>query len=218
MKRGFTPTLTLASLRKVFQRKTMPKLVSGFTLIELIVSVGIFAVVMVIALGALLSISVAERKSETLKSVMNNLNFTLDSMSRFVRTGTDYHCGSPSSGDCASGAGYFSFTAAPGSFSACPASSLTCRVAYCLDGGVIKRQVINGTPDALCTSSNFLPITAPEVSITSLIFYLNGSRVGSADNTQPKVTITLAGSVQINSSASTTLNLQTSVTQRLYDQ
>ena len=30
--KGFTPTLTLASLRKVFRRKTMPKLVRGFTI------------------------------------------------------------------------------------------------------------------------------------------------------------------------------------------
>ena len=56
----------------------------GFTLIELMVSVTIFIIVMVIALGSLLSISEAERKAEQLKTVMNNLNFGLESMARAI--------------------------------------------------------------------------------------------------------------------------------------
>ena len=42
--KGFTPTPTLISLRKVFRRKTMPKLVSGFTFLETIVAVGILTI------------------------------------------------------------------------------------------------------------------------------------------------------------------------------
>jgi len=64
----------------------------GFTLVEMLVSVAIFAVVMTVALGSLLAMSESDRKAQTLKSVINNLNFSLDSMSRAIRTGTTYSC------------------------------------------------------------------------------------------------------------------------------
>ncbi len=172
------------------------------------VSVAIFSVIMVISLGALLSISSAERKAETLKSVMDNLNFALESMSRTIRTGVNYNCGSPSGGDCASsGSNYFSFQAADGTF-----------VAYCLDGTSIKREIVpsGGTLDTICSSPGFLPITAPEVSIGTLAFYLVGSAAN--DNIQPKLTIVVIGSAQITAAQSTTFHIETSVAQRIYDQ
>src|SRR3569832_199477 len=83
----------------------------GFTLIEMLVSTAIFAIVMVIALGALLAMSESDRKAQSLKAVINNLNFSLDSMSRSVRTGTGLNCGSQNGGDCATVPGtYFAFT------------------------------------------------------------------------------------------------------------
>src|SRR6185312_12226251 len=85
----------------------------GFTLIEVMVSVAIFSLVMVIALGALLAISVSDRKAESLKSVINNLNFSLDSLSRSIRTGTSWNC--ISTQDCNSPGGYsLSFVPANG--------------------------------------------------------------------------------------------------------
>ena len=99
----------------------------GFTLIEVLVSTGIFTVVMVIALGALLAMVERDRKAQTLKTVINNLNFALDSMSRAIRTGEEYHCGSSSGGDCVSvPSSYFTFTAADGK-----------KVAYCLRNSAI---------------------------------------------------------------------------------
>jgi hypothetical protein len=144
---------------------------------------------------------------------MNNLNFGLDSMSRAIRTGYDYSCNS--GGDCTSGTGgyRFSFTAADnsdisyclgsgnscGSSTACPAGS-SCSILRSVDGGT------------------FLSLTAPEVAVSNLSFYLTGSTLGSPDNIQPKVIITLTGQVLLGSSQPTIFNIQTSVTQRLYDQ
>src|SRR5437868_2432209 len=83
----------------------------GFTLIEVLVSVMIFSIVMTVALRALLSMSESDRRAEAMKSVINNLNFALDSMVRDIRTGYNYHCGTsgadlstPGTQDCA-GAG-----------------------------------------------------------------------------------------------------------------
>lgn len=193
----------------------------GFTLVEMLVSVAIFTVVMTISLGALLAISESDRRAQTLKSVINNLNFALDSMGRSIRTGTNYHCGTSgtvtSPQDCNSPASYFAFEAFDGS-----------SVAYCLDSGLVKRQVTTGVLSTDCSSSNFIPITSSEVTISNLDFYVKGApRAG--DFIQPKVTIILSGYVQVtgggdtqldcgqNNSTCTIVNLQTSVTQRLFD-
>ena len=65
----------------------------GFTLVEMIVSLAIFTVVAVVAVGALLKITDANRKSQTLKTAINNLNFALESMSREMRVGANYAVG-----------------------------------------------------------------------------------------------------------------------------
>src|SRR3989344_3450237 len=64
----------------------------GFTLIEMMVSTSIFIMVMVVAAGAILSISSANRKSQATKVAIDNLSFALESMSRHIRVGTDYSC------------------------------------------------------------------------------------------------------------------------------
>lgn len=196
----------------------------GFTLIEMMVSTAIFAVVMVIALGALLAMSESDRKAQTIKSVVNNLNFSLDSMSRAIRTGTDFNCGSQSGGDCdgqgsPNGSDYFAFVDSNGN-----------SVAYCLSGTSLMREVVpnGGSLDISCGAAGFAPVTAPEVVITNLMFYLVGA--SRTDNIEPKLTILLAGYVQVNGAATassctgnvsngtaTCFNLQSTVTQRLYD-
>ena len=74
------------------------KFTGGFTLIELLVSVSIFSIVMLVSTGAVFSIVEANKKAHTLKSVMTNLNFTLESMVRDVRVGSQFSCGA--GGDC----------------------------------------------------------------------------------------------------------------------
>jgi prepilin-type N-terminal cleavage/methylation domain-containing protein len=195
----------------------------GFTLIELLVSVAIFSVVMVIALGALLSIVNADRKADAIAAAMNNVNFSVESMTRSIRTGYNYHCATSTGGDCTSGSGgeYFAFTAADRSFVEYRRDTTT---AGCTVNACISRQVTpqSGSP------GGFIPITASDISVSSLRFYLIGycsksgrtgatnSTVCTADTIQPKVTILLAGSAQVNN-ATTTFAIQTSVTQRLYD-
>lgn len=184
------------------------RIAKGFTLIELLVSVAIFTSVMVIALGALLSISASGRKAETLKSVINNLNFAIDSMSRSIRTGYNYNCAG--AGDCASGGTTLSYI-----------DSNALSIAYKLEtSDRTLCQQPTGTVGCLARSLNgggqYYPITAPEVIITNFKFFVVGSVVGNS--TQPKVTITLSGFVQVSTSQTSNFNIQTSVTQRLYDQ
>ena len=67
---------------------------SGFTLIEMIVSLGVFSIVVTVAIGALLVLVAANEQLQGEQSVMTNLSFALDSMTREIRTGTNYYCDS----------------------------------------------------------------------------------------------------------------------------
>ncbi len=188
----------------------------GFTLIEMLVSVAIFSVVMVMALGALLSLSTADRKAQALKSAIDNLNFGLDSMSRSIRTGYGYHCGSFAGQDCSSGSNTFFFTS---SSNVVTAYQLSTDPAICNQTGAVG-CIAKWT----ATTNAWLPITSPDVIIKDLsawgsyLFYVTGSTQGTADNRQPLVIVTLSGYAQVSSSQQSAFNLQTSITQRLYDQ
>ncbi len=193
----------------------------GFTLIELMVSVAIFSIVMVIALGALLSIVNADRKANAMAAAMNNVNFSVESMTRSIRTGYNYHCGSAAGGDCTSGNGgsYFAFSAADGRF---VEYRYDTTITGCSNGCISRQTTKSGIP------SGFIPITASDIRISDLRFYLIGycssaGRTGAdngtsctADTLQPKVSLLIFGSAQV-SGATTTFSIQTSVTQRLYD-
>lgn len=64
----------------------------GFTLIEMVVSIAIFFVVAIVAIGALLKTLDANTKAQNIKTAITNMNFTFETISREMRVGTDYNC------------------------------------------------------------------------------------------------------------------------------
>lgn len=64
----------------------------GFTLVEMMVSISLFMLVSIVAIGALLRIVDANKKAQSLKTTMNNINFIMESLSREMRVGTTYLC------------------------------------------------------------------------------------------------------------------------------
>lgn len=64
----------------------------GFTLIEALVSLGIFSIVVVAATGVILSIISSNKKNQAISSVVNNLNYSIESMVRDIKTGYRYKC------------------------------------------------------------------------------------------------------------------------------
>lgn len=186
----------------------------GFTLIEMVVSVALFAVIMLVAMGALLALVDANRKARAIESVMNNLNISLDSMVRAIRMGTHYNCGSsaiPSEatgGDCPGG---FDPPGTPALFSFAPYGSDPAlpneRTTYSFSEGRIYRSLNNGEAIA---------VTAPEVNIEEMQLYLLGSQPG--DTTQPKVVIVIKGSTgDVGSRLRTEFYVQATAVQRALD-
>ena len=91
-------------------------------LLEMIVSVGLFSVVMTIGMVSLLNIVNANKRAQSFKIVANNLNLALESMSRDIRFGYDY--------EDVYGANSFTFTR-PGGVN----------VTYSLSGGSVFKTV-----------------------------------------------------------------------------
>lgn len=193
---------------KVYKNKNK----KGFTLVEIMVASSIFVVVMLIVSGSIVSVISANQKSNNLRSVMDNLNLTLESMTRTIRFSDYYYCGSistpPNVLDCPNGGN--AFTAWFGNT----------RYSYTLSGGRIMRT----RADVTGSVSNY--ITSPDVTINKLVFKVTGSTpfdtslgttcVSPNECNQPKVTIIISGSAGVDNTTSN-FNLETTVSQRLLD-
>jgi prepilin-type N-terminal cleavage/methylation domain-containing protein len=62
----------------------------GYTLVELMVSMGLFAIIMLLASGSYLMMISLNRQVQGIASGINNLSFALETMTRTIRTGTGY--------------------------------------------------------------------------------------------------------------------------------
>lgn len=187
----------------------------------MLVSITIFSIVMTLALGALLALSVADRKAETLKSGVDNLTFALDSMSRAIRTGSNYDCGNQASiapTDCASGANYLTFL-----------SSAGVQTYYRLDTdnsvgnacGQPAGGIVGCIERKVTAIGQWVPITSPDIVIqnTGFLFHVVGALPGATPDTrQPMAVITVNASLPVNATQNTLVHMQTAVTQRIYDQ
>lgn len=170
----------------------------GFTLVELMVAISLFIIVMTISLGSILSVFDSNRKSKALKAALTNINLAMESMSREMRFGSVYHCGSgtvTNPQDCPTGnQSIFSFL-----------SSDNIQITYRLTNGSLEKQVGGGS---------FIQVTGPEVNIQDLDFYTIGSN--TADTLQPKTLIVVRGTAGVNKGL-TDFTLQTLVSQRVLD-
>ncbi len=179
---------------------------AGFTLIEMIVSTSIFIIAMVIIIGALISLENASRKARAIRVATDNLSAAIDSMSRNIRMGTYIHCGAGGvltlPQDCAMtdslGAGGDTFLA----FESQMGNPLLAsdQYVYRLTGGHIERSTDGGV--------TYLNLTAPEINITDLRFYVTGTET---NNNQPYVTMLVRGVVSAGTKSSTEFDIQTTI-------
>lgn len=202
----------------------------GFTLVEMIVSLAVFTVVALIAVGALLKITDANKKSQTMKSVINNLNFALESMSREMRVGTVYDCVGnvdviPITGngqtissnvcDITSGKWVIAFnTSKKGTNSNGQGScSLIYEYSYSSTEQTIKKTEQKYCDDNINSADNFIPIISPEVKITSAQIKVKKSSA----NAQAYAWFHIKGNAGVKEKSKTYFDLQTSVSQRISD-
>jgi type II secretory pathway pseudopilin PulG len=184
-------------------------------MVEMIVAVGLFAIVMTVSIGALLSLVEANRRAQALQSVVNNLNVAVDGMVRSIREGSGYYCGGVASSgnpteDCTeNGEELFSFTP----FHASGENPDPWLYWFDLDENGVGR--LYKSEDG--TQAGGLPVTSPEVSIESVIFYVFGSTRGGGDLFQPKVTVVIKGTAGRKITSRSTFHVQATAVQRVLD-
>ncbi len=180
----------------------------GYTLIELIVSVAIFAIVMLAATGAYLAFINYNRRATQNAALMSSLSFAIDSMARDIRTGTNYACSATGPGACSSsGVDRFYFTDADG-----------CEVDYRFTGSALLRttdDTVNG-----CEARTNVPIirsdVTPGITLNDVTFYVRGTVLN--DRTQGFVTIVVSGTTLIvDTGEELPFSIETSATSRIPD-
>ncbi|MDO8659298.1 MAG: prepilin-type N-terminal cleavage/methylation domain-containing protein, partial [Candidatus Parcubacteria bacterium] len=65
---------------------------SGYTIVETMIAVSLFLVITTIGMGSLLNTNLIHQKSQDMRSILDNLSFIMEDMSRNLRTGSSYHC------------------------------------------------------------------------------------------------------------------------------
>jgi len=190
--------------------KNRPK---GFTLVELLVSVAIFAIVALASTAAYLSFINYNRLVQSTATVINSLYFTVDSIARDIRSGSQYTC----AGSC-NPSNSISFRDATGNctvtYQRLQSDGSACSATSCS----VVRTAVGASCTALQTNS---AITDSTITIQKLAFYIRGNV--ASDQTQPMATIVINGYACLPNTDCTVLKnqipfkIETSATQRLPD-
>jgi prepilin-type N-terminal cleavage/methylation domain-containing protein len=210
-------------MKNLFQKTT-----AGFTLVEVMISIGLFTVVMVIGIGAILGVSSTHRKTQAMRTVVDNLSFLVEDMSRSMRLGGYFVCvpdpvndftlsvwsgvQNTSDGTDCKGISFEPY------WSYIP-SDYTNQVIYMMDevdgvGTIFKKEAENTS----LSLNEMKPVTPAEINIDveHSGFTVIGSDPNDAPKLQPKVIIVLKGKVKVGNTEND-FNLQTTVSARLLD-
>jgi prepilin-type N-terminal cleavage/methylation domain-containing protein len=202
----------------------------GFTLIELLVSVTLFTVVMLVSVAAILSIIGGNKKAQAINSVVNNLNFAIESMVRDMKTGFIYKC--PDNNGDYPGEGW---PITQTTTNLCPSPNTAVRtvaffstlsgkpeaVEYHFEPGggaqsygvIQKKTYVNG-------ATRVEDLTSPDVDIKEVRFYVNSPLPASQQldvtkKSQPSIFMIMSGIARTSENETTRFGLQTFVSQRI---
>ena len=188
----------------------------GFSLIELLVSISLFTIVLTVAVGGLLVLIDANARAQNMQQVMTELSFAIDSISREVRTGRGLYCSNtePSQSlsettvrDC-NGSVYLSVVEGGESLTGGQSSK---RITFHYDSAneQVRRRVGDG---------DWFPLTADDVHITEMFFYVSDSDTGASGNeVQANATIYIEGYVGEKATVDSSFSLQTTISRRIID-
>ncbi len=205
----------MRNLFKKNKRGSVSPSQGGFTLVEIMVAMSIFAMVMLVAIGGLVVSSNSAKKARSLRTAMDNVNYAMENMSRSLRLGSGYSCvdsgtnislsdlTSAQPSDCSGTTGGSGIIFTPANPDPVNPPNIT---AFQWNAGKIKKISVQN-PTAV-------DLTSDEVTIKDLKFFVKGTKDSTAgDLTQPRVYIIMKGVVTINGE-DTEFALQTLASQR----
>ncbi len=184
--------------------KKRSNLRTGFTLVEVLISVSIFTIVALVAIASVITANDVAKKTQNIRNAFDNLNFAIESMARSIRLGRDYKCPADTGNECAVGRDSISFTFGPEDSSA---EIIT----YKLVGNkLVRKKVVGGNAiEAELTSDKVINIA----SLTFIVCKTNTCSSG-ASIIQPRVVILIKGETSGKENVKSIFSIQTSVTQR----
>lgn len=193
----------------------------GFTLVEVMISIGLFTVIMIIGITAVLGVNNTYRKTRSMRSAIDNLSFIMEDMARNIRLGTNYRCLNDIQDldfsvieDAEDGVNCVGIAFEP--FWSPVTGDQGDQVVYFISdsggfGSIFKS--LEGSNDP---ANNLLPMNSVDVDIdiTKSSFAIYGT--DNLDGEQPAVFIKINGTAR-SGQAETNFNLQTTVSQRFID-
>ena len=189
----------------------------AFTLIEVVVAVGLFSIVMMVALAIILSVVDNNKKVHSVNVVVDNLNFAIDSMVRDIKTGKFYQCGIKSIIQI----GVTGCSGSPKNTAITLVSTLYDKdkiVQYEFSNDKIFKSscdisTTSGGPTQVVGMGCTIPteLTSSEITITDAAFYINP---GSPGSVQPSVFVLIEGTSAINPTEASDFTIQTLISQR----
>lgn len=205
----------------------------GFTIIEVMIAVGLFVIIMVMGVGAVLNTNTSHKQNQNQRLILDNLSFLIEDMSRNLRLGSQYQCPAGIAGTNSNDNYEYTFYVDPPYIDQTPATT------ECLPGGgeypSIAFNPMEGDPTthddqfvylidqsekAVFKSSdggqNYIRVTGPEIEIsdTKSGFSVIGS---DTPGVQPRVIIRLSGVIHYKD-IDTPFDIQTTVSQRLLEE
>lgn len=178
--------------------KSKIKNLSGFTMIELLVAMGLFAILSGIVAGSFIGILRTQKTVLSLIAANDNANLAMEQMAREIRTGRNFSV----SGD---------------EKELCFVNALDQLVDYKFDSAPAEQNIKRGTgsiSDDCRRLSNFSAITASGIRIKSLNFYLhNTDSFGGPTPSLITVALKVAGLRGLLENIE--INLDTSISSRI---
>ena len=203
----------------------------GFSLVEILVVLGLFSSIATLSLGSLFNAQSVNRRLQETQAILDNINLSTQTITRDIRFGVDFYATSsiPYGNDSPSTKRRnCTYDAMPSIacgvliFTSSEASSTLDRVMYYAKNGVLYK-----TTYPYGEASSTEQMTSSDVVINSLIFYLEGAQTSSGTNDdndaidykQPLITLLLSGTTRSASGvvASTTFSFQTNISPRELD-
>jgi type II secretory pathway pseudopilin PulG len=190
---------------------------SGFTLVELMVTVGLFMIIVAIATGAFANALRTQRQVSSLIAAQSNVSLAVEQMTRQIRTGYLFCHDSGSNTWHTSCGCHLDPDPAQAALNVWDCSDLDF---YSSDGHIEYTALSSGPYAGMLVASSsgqWQPITGNTVRVKYLQFRLFGQLEG--DHWTPRVTISMGIVPSSTDTAvgSTTFNLETTVSARQID-
>ncbi len=208
-----------------FYHKKILRRSRGISLVEILVVLGLFSGVATLALGALFNTQAINNKLIENQSILDNVNLSLQTITRDIRYGTDFYCSSVVSTatttrrscEYASGGGNVL------SFKSTEAINEDDRVTYYVQDGILYKR-----ENPAAGEPSTYQMTAKDIFITSFHLYVDGAYATdpvlsydgvSVDFSQPRVVLLISGRSNTSrpSVVPATFSIQTTISPRLLD-